>query len=296
MATVVNVASVPKRSPFRYPGGKTWLIPIIRNWLSSLGTKPRLLVEPFAGGGIVGLTAGFEGLADHVHLNELDPDVSAVWRTIISDRRSTWLAERIREFELNERNVKEALAIESSSIRIRAFQTILKNRVQRGGILAPGAGLMKEGENGKGLASRWYPETLARRILEIGQLAEKFEFTQDDALRAISLYKHRKTAVFFVDPPYTVAGTRLYRFSEIDHEALFKSLKEVEGGFMMTYDNANEIKSLAEEFGFDTENVLMKNTHHSVQSELVISRNLEWLRQDSSSSRGERFALQSASV
>ena len=23
---VVNVASVPQRSPFRYPGGKTWLI------------------------------------------------------------------------------------------------------------------------------------------------------------------------------------------------------------------------------------------------------------------------------
>ena len=24
---IVNVASVPQRSPFRYPGGKTWLIP-----------------------------------------------------------------------------------------------------------------------------------------------------------------------------------------------------------------------------------------------------------------------------
>ncbi len=24
---IVNVASVPQRSPFRYPGGKTWLVP-----------------------------------------------------------------------------------------------------------------------------------------------------------------------------------------------------------------------------------------------------------------------------
>jgi len=24
---IVNVAMVPQRSPFRYPGGKTWLIP-----------------------------------------------------------------------------------------------------------------------------------------------------------------------------------------------------------------------------------------------------------------------------
>ena len=26
----VNVASVPQRSPFRYPGGKTWLVPQVR--------------------------------------------------------------------------------------------------------------------------------------------------------------------------------------------------------------------------------------------------------------------------
>lgn len=30
---IVNVASVPFRSPFRYPGGKTWLVPQIRHCL-----------------------------------------------------------------------------------------------------------------------------------------------------------------------------------------------------------------------------------------------------------------------
>ena len=33
---VVNVASVPQRSPFRYPGGNTWLVPYVRLWLSSI--------------------------------------------------------------------------------------------------------------------------------------------------------------------------------------------------------------------------------------------------------------------
>ena len=38
-----NVSSVPQRSPLRYPGGKTWLVPHIRAWLSGLDSKP-----PFA--------------------------------------------------------------------------------------------------------------------------------------------------------------------------------------------------------------------------------------------------------
>src|SRR5438132_3806358 len=80
----VNVASVPQRSPFRYPGGKTWLIPYIRSWLAAKDTLRSLLIEPFAGGGIVGLTAGFERLADHVILVENDSNVAAVWHTILS--------------------------------------------------------------------------------------------------------------------------------------------------------------------------------------------------------------------
>jgi|SRR2546428_13760764 len=48
---IVNVASVPHRSPFRYPGGKTWLVPRVREWLASLPQRPALFVEPFAGGG-----------------------------------------------------------------------------------------------------------------------------------------------------------------------------------------------------------------------------------------------------
>jgi hypothetical protein len=32
---VVNVSTVPHRSPFRYPGGKTWLVPRVRDWLGA---------------------------------------------------------------------------------------------------------------------------------------------------------------------------------------------------------------------------------------------------------------------
>lgn len=77
----VNVASVPQRSPFRYPGGKTWLVPYVRQWLASLSSKPAEFFEPFVGGGAVSLTVAFERLAGRVTMVELDPQVAAVWRT-----------------------------------------------------------------------------------------------------------------------------------------------------------------------------------------------------------------------
>src|SRR5882724_8838820 len=137
----INVASVPQRSPFRYPGGKTWLIPYVRRWLGSLDSRPRLLVEPFAGGAIVGLTAAFEKLVDHVVLVEKDVDVASVWKVILQGNAS-WLAREIEGFELTRENANAVLEKPPRGNRSRAFATILRNRVQRGGIMAAGAGLI----------------------------------------------------------------------------------------------------------------------------------------------------------
>jgi D12 class N6 adenine-specific DNA methyltransferase len=81
---VVNIASVPLRSPFRYPGGKTWLVPRVRDWLRSLRPQPRELAEPFAGGGIVGLTALFENFVQKLVFVEKDEDVASVWEVVIN--------------------------------------------------------------------------------------------------------------------------------------------------------------------------------------------------------------------
>jgi DNA adenine methylase len=274
---IVNVASVPQRSPFRFPGGKTWLIPYIRLWLRRGSTPVSELIEPFAGGAIVGLTAAFENFAEKITLIELDSDVAAVWQTILTgDGKS--LANRIASFRPTAESVRAALSSNSRDLEERAFITILRNRVQRGGILAPGAGLMKNGENGRGLASRWYPETLRRRILAITAIKERIRFVQGDGIDFLNQNLDRKDVAYFIDPPYTVAGRRLYTHSDIDHEALFRLAGKLAGEFLMTYDNAKEIRSLAAKFGFDIEPIPMKSTHHTKMTELLIGRNLAWAR------------------
>lgn len=278
---VVNVASVPQRSPFRYPGGKTWLVPRIRQWLASI-PKPKCFIEPFAGGAIVGLTVAFENYADEVLLVEKDEQVAAVWRTIINDRGGAqWLAEQISHFQLSLSSAKELLARKTRSLRLKAFQTIVQNRISHGGILAPGAGALKHGENGKGILSRWYPETLSRRILDISRVKEKIHFVQGDGIDIISKHRDEINSVFFIDPPYTAstkrAGTRLYKYHQLDHEKLFHEVSLLKGDFLMTYDDAEEVRDLARSYRFETRSIAMNNTHHATMNELLIGRDFYWL-------------------
>lgn len=273
----INVAAIPQRSPFRYPGGKTWFVPYVRTWLSSLRPKATMLVEPFAGGGIIGLTAGFEGLANHVILVEKDSGVASVWAAILTGQ-AEWLAQRIEGFQLTKQTVLAVLNHQAESQREHAFATILRNRVQRGGIMAPGAGLVKNGENGRGLRSRWYPQTLAKRIRAIAAFRQRFSFMVRDGFEVMEAYADEENAAFFVDPPYTTAARRLYPHWQVDHRRLFRLLRDVKGAVLLTYDHTKEIADLAKEFNFETQSVVMKNTHHARMTELLISKDLNWLR------------------
>lgn len=271
---VVNVASVPQRSPFRYPGGKTWLIPIVRKWLKQ-SNEFKSLIEPFAGGGIVSLTAAFEKLADKITMIELDQEVAAVWEVIINGDHN-WLAEKIFSFDLTPENANAILKKENKTIEEQAFSTIIKNRIFHGGIITKGSGLIKNGENGKGIKSRWYPKTLRDRIKSVGYVKSKMKFISGDAFDELERIKNDKTSYSFIDPPYTVAGKRLYTHYEIDHDALFALTSQLKGKFMLTYDDTIEIRELANKYNLNYRTIPMKTTHHIQKNEIIISDNFNW--------------------
>lgn len=263
------------RSLFRYPGGKSWFVPYLKHWISSLNFRPNLIVEPFAGSAIIALNAVMDDMVDRAILVEKDPDISAVWNTVLNGE-GEWLANRILNFELSHQNVEYELTRDPNAVHERAFVTILKNRVNRGGILAPGAGRLKEGENNKGIASRWYAQTLNRRIKDLLDYRDRITFIEGDGFRVLNQLSDQPNTVFFIDPPYPVAGERLYMHSEINHELIFQLANGLIGNFLMTYNDSNFIRDLARQYNFTVIEVHMKNTHHSKQKELLISRNLSW--------------------
>jgi DNA adenine methylase len=272
---IVNVSKVPQRSPFRYPGGKTWLIPTVRQWLKQT-SKVQLMIEPFAGGGIVSLTTAFEKLADHITMVEMDKEIAAVWEVILNGKNK-WLAEKIFSFDFTIENIKAEFDKPNKLIQDIAFCTILKNRVFHGGIIAKGSGMIKNGENGKGLTSRWYPKTLHDRIRAIDFIKNKIDFITGDAFDILEKNSKDEDTFFFIDPPYTVAGKRLYTFFDIDHEKLFKVTSQLKGKFLMTYDDTPEIRQLADKYNLQYSTIPMKTTHHLRKNEIILSDNFNWL-------------------
>ena len=266
----VNVAQVPQRSPLRYPGGKTWLIPHIRAWLADESPVP-LLVEPFAGGAIVSLTAVMEGLAERAHMVDLDHDLATFWRVALDHSRE--LLKRVLAFEPTRESID---ALGADSIVDHAFRTLVLNRTRRGGVLAPGASLSRNGESGKGVASRWYPGTLCKRLRAIHEHRDRLDFYEGDGLRYLEVLSGNEGTAFFVDPPYTAggkrAGSRLYAHSTIDHAKLFDILATTRPNFLMTYDCSDEVVNLVRNHDFAAVVVEMKNGHHARMRELVITR------------------------
>jgi DNA adenine methylase len=273
--SIINVASVPQRSPFRYPGGKTWLIPTVRQWLKQQGKIAKELIEPFVGGGIVSLTAAFEKMAEHITMVEIDEEIAAVWEIILNNKNK-WLADKIYSYDLTHANVKADLENPHKKLHDIAFCTILKNRVFHGGILAKGSGMIKNGENGKGITSRWYPKTLRDRILAINYVKDKITFISGDAFEVLEQNLNNESAYFFIDPPYTIAGKRLYTYFDIDHERLFKLTAQLKGKFMLTYDDTTEIRQLANKYNLQFRTIPMKTTLHFEKNEIIISDNFTW--------------------
>ncbi|MCY3580460.1 MAG: DNA adenine methylase [bacterium] len=201
---------------------------------------------------------------------ELDRDVAAFWHCAL--RHGPELRELVERFEPTRENVNALASEIPQNLISHGFRTLVLNRTRRGGILAAGAALSRAGENNKGVASRWYAETLIKRLQDIEDRCDRIAFCEGDGMPALQAVAELPGTVAFVDPPYTAGGKRLYNHHALDHHTLFKTLAEAGIDFLMTYDRAPEIIDLIGEFGFSAVQVVMKNTHHAKMSELVISR------------------------
>ena len=212
--------------------------------------------------------------------NKVEPFESKVWLSspTMHGEEIKWVEEAYRTNWMSTvgENINEVELHANEGTKERAFSTIVRNRTNHGGILAKGSGKIKTGEGGKGLSSRWYPETLVRRITEANKLRDKIQFINEDAFNIMRQQQNNSNAYFFIDPPYTIAGRRLYNLFDVDHRQIFEIISKLQGHFLLTYDDTTEIRNFAEEFSLSYKTIPMQTTHLIKKEELLISDNFEW--------------------
>ena len=99
------------------------------------------------------LTAVMEGLAQRALMVDLDRDVAAFWHAALM--HSDDLAAQVLAFEVSRDSVHDLECHTPATVVEHGFRTLVLNRTRRGGVLAPGAALTRNGENGNGASPLW---------------------------------------------------------------------------------------------------------------------------------------------
>ncbi len=266
---------------FRYPGGKRWLSPDISFLSFTFGRyinltyadggsgrihlTPTFLLEPFAGGAVVGLSLLDQNLIEHLVLVEKDPRVASFWRTALSDSR---FADRVERFRCTRKNVE---AVCANPDRDPAFWTLVKNRCSVGGNLK--GGLMRD------VSCRWNGKVHAAALRKICSLSFRIQCIEGDGIDALRKHADDPSAAAFVDPPYVAAGKSLYNQWQVDHAAIFDVLAKWKGLWVMSYDSAPEIRRLLKKHRFVYREAPMRTNKGKVKKELIM-RSIPVLRHE----------------
>jgi DNA adenine methylase len=235
-------------SPLRYPGGKKRLSGYIAAAIRLNGLRPKLFVEPFAGGASVALQLLNDGLVERIALGERDPLLASFWTTVFTDHE--WLVGRLRDTEPTLTNWDRFKNARHSDDRGRALACVFLNRTSFSGIIAPGGGPLggRAQVSAYTLGCRYSVETLARRITQAAQLSDRVLFVNHGdwrhTVRRVKARKFRPGEVlYYLDPPFYYKAEKLYRFSFDDagHQRLHDALGSLGQHWLLSYDAADPI-------------------------------------------------------
>jgi DNA adenine methylase len=282
-------------TPLRYPGGKGRMGPWLAQLMRHNGISGGWYVEPYAGGAGAALFLLMHGYVNDIHINDADPVIYAFWQSATKNTKR--LMDLIRETPVNMDTwyaQHEILAKPASHSLVRlAFAAFFLNRTNRSGILAGGVIGGKDQTGPYKLDARYNKVDLLQRIEQIGAMAKHITVTGDDALDLIRRLPSElpKQSLTYLDPPYYVKGSQLYRnyYGPDDHKAIAKAVKKWKLPVLVTYDNEPEIKELYD--GVPSVNFTLYYSTHDARphaTELLFYRNLE-LQSSPHLTRGKRL-------
>ncbi|MFO3672596.1 DNA adenine methylase [Pseudomonas protegens] len=237
-------------TPLRYPGGKGKFAHFIKQVFEANELLDGHYIEPYAGGAGVALELLFHEYASTIHINDFDPAVYAFWDSAVSNTEE--LCKTIFDTAVTMDNWHHYKSVmnqpENYSAIELAMATFFLNRTNRSGILKAGVIGGKDQAGKWKLDVRFNKEDLVKRIELIGRYKNRIKVYNLDAAALLTTIVPTipQKSLMYLDPPYYVKGSGLYRnfYSHDDHARIAEVLKEVEIPWIVSYDNVPEIKDI----------------------------------------------------
>lgn len=235
-------------SPFRYPGGKGFLTPLLSAELAKRfdGSRP-CFAEPYCGGAGAATNLLLAGEVEQLFLNDADQRIYSAWRAMLTE--TDRFVAKIASVEVNLTTWDEAL--------VRLYETPLPdydfelgfaaffvNRTSRSGVIIGSGPIGGYSQEGKWkIDVRFNKEALAKRVRALGALRDRITLSCQDGLefcRELAGHQRLSSTFLFIDPPYVGAGGRLYYngMSEDRHRDLANWLSAGNAPhWLLTYDD-----------------------------------------------------------
>lgn len=237
-------------TPLRYPGGKGKFSYYLKRVITENQLNDGHYVEPYAGGAGVALDLLFNEFVSKIHINDFDPAVYAFWLSAVNDTDKLCSAISKVSVTIEEWLRQKSIlnnAGEHSLIDV-ALATFFLNRTNRSGILKAGVIGGKKQEGKWKLDVRFNKVDLISRIELIGSYSSRINVYNLDAVALMDTVVPTlpDKTLLYLDPPYYHKGAGLYRnfYNHDDHVAIRKKLDEVRHPWIVSYDNAPEIKEI----------------------------------------------------
>ncbi|MFD1950689.1 DNA adenine methylase [Sphingomonas arantia] len=240
-------------SPFRYPGGKAFFAEALHHAVQALPGGITAYLEPYAGGAGAAIRLLGTNSVDLIYLNDADIRVYSAWRAMIAHnaRFLDALADVVVGIDewWHHKAIVDDPTLATDEFEL-GFATFFLNRTNRSGIVQGAGPIGGYAQNGDWkLDVRFNRAAMIERIKWLGANADRIKLSNMNGLKFVQQTSNEidlERSLYFIDPPYVTAGSRLYlnAMKTRDHILLGAYLcAGVIPHWIVTYDDCELIRN-----------------------------------------------------
>jgi DNA adenine methylase len=202
--------------------------------------------------------------------------IAALWQTIFNPTEAEWLADQIQSVPLTIAEWSKQKKLIPANRREAALKCLYLNRTSFNGILHKAGPVGGWGQKLRTVGARFNRDKLSERVLELSEYSDRVTALNLGWRRLCNRFSNAPNAVFYLDPPYFYKAEQLYGhiFSSAEHTRFRNYLVKAEFPWLLSYDDAKEVRALYGNFGLKARVIDSTYSAHPLGGASFVGREL----------------------